>query len=365
MIPQIQPYFDRSEWKEIKKVLRSTYLVENKATRKFEELFCSYTGAKYAIAISNATVGLYCALKSLGVGDRPGDEVIVPNLTFVATANAVLMAGAKVILCDVNPFTGQMLVSDMKQKISDKTRAIIPVHLYGYSAEIVEIKQICDENYIFCIEDAAQALGVLNNGRHVGTIGQFGIFSFYGNKSITTGEGGMVLTNSEELYRRCYWLKNHGMDRKGTFIHDTVGYNFCFTDLQAAIGIAQMGKYDKIMNRKEEIYLKYYDGLKDIEEVEFFVMDKVTSNYWFSSFKFESKEFLLEYLEDNGIQTRRFFYPLHRQPCYRAREDVVKEDSYFNSDWVYDRGLSLPSSCDLTNKQQKHIIKCIKEFYIR
>lgn len=363
MIPQIQPYFDRSEWKEVKKVLRSTYLTENKATETLEEMFCTYTGAKYAIAVNNATVGLYCCLKALGIGDNPDDEVIVPNLTFIATANAVLMAGAKVVLHDVNSYTCQLSVDGLEEKINKNTKAIIPVHLYGYAAEIDTINDICERNYIFCIEDAAQALGVLYKDRHVGTLGTFGVISLYGNKSITTGEGGIILTNSEELYKKCYRLKNHGREKKGVFIHEEIGYNFCFTDLQAAIGIAQMNKYDKILKRKEEIFLNYCKGFEGIEEIEYFDEKNTTPNYWFSSFKFSKSTSLKFYLEKNGIQTRDFFYPLSLQPCYKNREDVIIDGDSLNSCKLYSQSLSLPSSFNLTNRQQKYIIRRIKEFY--
>ncbi len=367
MIPQIQPYFDRAEWRELKKVLRSTYFTENKATERFEELLREYTGAKHAITVNNATAGLYCCLKALGIGNDPDDEVIVPDLTFIATANAVIMAGAKVVFCDVNRNTANMEVANIEQLVNSKTKAIVPVHLYGYAADIVDIKKFCDDKKLYCIEDAAQAMGVRVGERHVGTFGDLGVVSFYGNKSMTTGEGGVVLTNDDLYADRVYRLKNHGRNVKGTFIHDSIGYNFSFTDLQAAVGIAQIQKYDKIVRRKKEIYKRYCAGLGH-RFAPLLPFVGVTPNYWFSSFliwgTWPERDNLKRYLEENGIQTRNFFYPLHRQPCYLFSPRVVKRESlyYVGSNELFDRGISLPSSYSLKDKEVDKIAQTMVKY---
>lgn len=371
MIPQIQPYFDRSEWREVKKVLKSTYLTENEATKKFEQLIADYTGAKYVIAVSNATVGLYCALKSLGVGDDPNDEVIVPDMTFVATANAVLMAGAKVVLCDVGLASAQAGIPNIEPLITKNTKAIIPVYLYGYGPDVFNIKKLCERRGIYCVEDAAQGLGVsmLTNSYarvSAGTIGDLGVISLYGNKNITTGEGGLVLTNNKLFADRVYRLKNHGRMVKGVFIHDSIGYNFSFTDLQAAVGIAQINKYQKIISRKAEIYTRYLGEFRHQNRIDIIHRSMTVSpNYWFSSFLFDDKERLKLFLADKGIQTRNFFYPLHKQPCYQDFGRVIRMDDkkYSGSNELYERGLSLPSSYGLKNKQVDYVIKSVLEFH--
>lgn len=366
MIIQIEPWIDKRELREIKKVIESTFLIENKATKEFEEIVKKYTNSRYVLAVSNATVGLFCCLKSLGIGDDPSDEVIVPNVTFIATANSVLMAGSKVVLCDVDKSNGKMNIEELKRKITSKTKAIIPVHLYGYPCDMFSIKEICEEYGLYCIEDAAQGLGTFYYSKHVGTIGDCGVISLYGNKSITTGEGGLILTDNEEIYKKCYRLKNHGRDTKGVFIHDYIGYNFCYTDLQAAVGIAQMGKYDKILTKKRKIYDRYCEGFKNISNIRKidYIDKQEKPNWWFSSFMFERSNELEKYLKENEVQTRKFFYPLHMQPCYVNFDRVIKSGEYIGSIEFFNNGLSLPSSYSLEPDQQKEVIEKIKRFYI-
>jgi perosamine synthetase len=244
-IPQIEPWIDGKELKQLKRVIKSTYVVENKLTAEFENIVANLAGAKHAVAMTNGTAALFCALKSLGIG--AGDEVLVPNLTFVASANAVTLAGAKPIFCEIDERTMQICPNKLPIYLTDRTAAIMPVHLYGQAADMDLIMRFCRKNGLKCIEDAAQGVGVKFNGQHVGTFGDIGVFSYYGNKTITCGEGGVVVTNNDDLKTQCYRLKNHGRDTKGIFEHEHVGYNFAFTDMQAAIGIAQMGKLEKII----------------------------------------------------------------------------------------------------------------------
>lgn len=357
-IPQIEPWIDENELKHLKRLVDNRYVVENKLTAEFEQLVRDHTGSKHAISVCNGTIAIYCCLKSLGIGE--GDEVIVPNLTFIATANAVIMAGATPIFCDVDIDSMCIDYKLIESLITDRTKAVIPVHLYGNSVDLYPIMEICKRNSLRLIEDAAQGVGVLYDKKHVGTFGDCGILSYYGNKTITCGEGGIILTNDDEIAKQCYRLKNHGRDKKGIFIHEHIGYNFSFTEMQAAIGISQMEKLDRIIEKKKSIYDLYVKELNGVGDLLPQKFDSLTTPiHWFTSFLTENKNELSQYLLKNNIQTRDFFYPLDLQPCYK----LTKDGKYENSHKLYKNGISLPSSYNLTNEQQIYVIDCIKKFY--
>jgi len=362
MIIQIQPWIDHSELEELKKVIDSTFITENSMTSEFEKMTKELTGAKHAIAVANGTVGLYCALLSLKIG--LGDEVIVPNLTFIASSNAVIMAGAKPVFCEVNKDNLCIDINKIESLITENTRAIMPVHLYGNVCNMNKLKTLAKKYKIKIIEDAAQGVGVHYKNEHVGTIGDLGVLSYYGNKTITTAEGGMILTNNDSLAKACYRLKNHGRDQKGTFKHDYIGFNFAYTDIQAAIGVSQMKKLKRIIIRKEEIFNNYYEELKNITDLKFYkIKEQSKPVYWFTSIHSKKAEELSNYLFENGIQTRRFFYPLHLQPCYQNSIIDFKKEDFKISEKIYDNSISLPSSYILKHEEQKKVIETIKSFF--
>jgi len=321
------------------------------------------TGSKHAISMCNGTMAIFAGLKSLGIGS--GDEVIVPNITFVATANSVILAGAIPVLCEIDPVTLCIDSNKIEKLITSKTKAIIPVHLYGQSADMDEINRIAHNHNIEVLEDAAQGVGVKFNKKHVGTFGKIGVLSYYGNKTITCGEGGMILTDDAEMAKECYRLKNHGRDKKGIFIHESIGFNFSFTEMQAAIGISQMKKLPEIIRRKQVIHDKYSTELLAVISMHPIIIDKRTTPvFWFTSYLCKEANKLAKYLEESGIQTRKFFYPLHLQPCY-SKKDIIKniDDDFSLSERIYNEGISLPSSYNLTEKEQIFVIDRIKEFY--
>lgn len=362
MITQIEPWIDDEEKEQLLRVIESTFVTESSLTKEFEQKIKELTGSKHAIAMTNGTVALYCCLLSLGIGKD--DEVIVPDLTFVATSNAVIWTGANPVFCDVDD-SCCIDVSKIENLITKKTKAILPVHLYGDAANMSEIMQIAEKHNLVVVEDGAQGVGVRYLGRHVATFGNCGILSFYGNKTITCGEGGVVVTDDDEIAKRCYRLKNHGRDAKGSFVHETIGFNFSFTEMQAAIGIAQLNKLQRVLDKKRKIYEKYLlelngiDGLKVQEYGE-----GCEPVHWFTSLYIKNgKRELKNYLNDRGIQTRDFFYPLHMQPCYSNFD--IKEDSFKVATRLFDEGLSLPSSYHLTSEQQDFIIKSVRDFYAK
>ena len=363
-IPQIQPWIDNAELKEITKVINSTYITEGEATRIFEEKIKKLTKSKYCIAISNGTLALTASLLALGIKRK--DEIIVPNMTFIASANAVILTGATPVLCDITENNFCLDLFKAEKLITKNTKAIMPVHLYGQAAQINEIKNFAKKHKLFLIEDASQGVGVKFDNKHLGTFGDLGVLSFYGNKTITTAEGGAVLTQKKSLYEKIYKLKNHGRIKKGTFIHEEIGYNFAFNDLQAAIGIAQLNKLKKIVKKKKKI-LNYYDSFfkkKKIPLLKILIDPKCSPVHWFSSFICKETDELSLFLKKNNIQTRRFFFPLNEQPCYQNSKKIKNlKGNFKNSKFNYDYGISLPSSYNLNMNEQKIIVKLISEFY--
>lgn len=361
MIPQIQPWIDQEELSEITKVIKSTQVTEGSETRLFEELTKELTGSKYAIAYSNGTNALFAALVAIGVG--PGDEVIVPNLTFIASANAVIMAGATPVFADVDRATFNISLETLIPCVTSKTKAVMPVHLYGQAVEMSPILDFCRKEDIHVIEDAAQGVGVRYRGNHVGTLGEIGILSYYGNKTITCAEGGIVLTNDLELANKVYAFKNHGRMQKGIFTHDSIGFNFAFTEMQAAIGVAQMGKLVRILEKKNRILNYYRSSLADVAEIEWPHISESTTNYvpWFSSIQVSDPASLASHLIKHEIGSRRFFLPLHLQPCYKGLFEYKSDFS--NSLHVYNTALSLPSSYGITESELETVAKAVREFY--
>jgi perosamine synthetase len=360
MIIQIEPWIDEQELEQLKRVIASTFVVEHELTKEFEECTRKLTGSRHAIAVMNGTVGLYCCLKALGIG--PGDEVIVPDMTFIATANAVIMAGAEPVFCEVLADTFCIDPMKIEELVTRHTKAVIPVHLYGQSADMDEILKVAKSLDLFVVEDAAQGVGVRFAGRHVGTFGELGILSYYGNKTVTCGEGGIILTDDDELARACYRLKNHGRDSKGMFIHEHIGFNFSFTEMQAAIGIAQMKKLPAIVAKKRIIHDRYIDALQGLNRFRACYIDpRCEPVFWFTSFLSDDTEDLVVYLNEKGVQTRRFFYPLHMQPCYRDRPSRRADLSL--SERIYRQGISLPSAYGLSEQDQLRVIDFLHTYY--
>jgi perosamine synthetase len=363
LIVQIEPWIDDAELRELRRVIDSTFLIEHELTREFEAMTARLAGTKHAIAVCNGSMALFVCLKALGIGS--GDEVIVPNLTFVATANAVILAGATPVLCEVRQDTFCLDVERAEELVTHKTRALLPVHLYGQSVDMGQVMACARRHNLKVIEDAAEGIGVTFDGRHVGTFGDMGIFSYYGNKTITCGEGGMVLTDDDDLAKAAYRLKNYGRDQKGTFIHESIGFNFSFTDLQAAIGLAQMKKMPAIVRRKREIHDRYVDQLRSLEGLRpVFIDPRCQPVFWFTSFLCDDPDALSAFLRRHNIQTRRFFCPLHLQPCYADRKYVrIIDEDFRVSERIYRQGISLPSAYSLTSEEQAFVIEKIQCFY--
>lgn len=364
MIKQIEPWIDDIELKEVSEVIKSTWITEGRKTQEFERMVQDLTGSRHVIAYVNGTMALYAALVAAGI--KQGDEVLVPDLTFIATANSVIMAGARPVFVDVDRRTFCIDAGKAEEKVTSKTKAILPVHLYGQSADMDKIMPLAKKHNLAVIEDAAESIGTRFRGRHTGTFGDIGMVSFYGNKIITTAEGAVLLTDDSVLAEKLYRLKNHGRKEKGVFIHEEVGYNFSFTDVLAAIGVAQLKKFPKIAKRKNELRRLYEEQLNGV--IEFTYVDERTSPvHWFVNVLTDNAGAggagdLADFLKAREIQTRRFFYPLHMQPCYSGSKGVNMDGNFENSEYAYNHGLSLPSAVTLKDEEVLQVCKAIKEY---
>jgi perosamine synthetase len=363
MIVQIEPWIDEAELQELRRVIDSTFVVEHDLTREFEQRTAALVGCKHAIAVCNGTMALFVSLKAIGL--EAGDEVIVPNFTFIASSNAVLLAGATPVLCEVRKDTFCLDIERAEALVTSRTKAIMPVHIYGQAADMTEVMSFATRHGLRVVEDAAEAIGVRFQGQHAGTFGDIGMISYYGNKTVTCGEGGMVLTNDDGLAKAAYRLKNYGRDQKGTFIHESIGFNFSFTDLQAAVGVAQMKKMPAIVQRKREIRDRYVAELANCTGIRPVYIDpRCEPVFWFTSFLCDDPAALGTFLRERDVQTRRFFYPLHLQPCYTNFSGIRGLNQDFSvSESIYNRGISLPSFYGLTADDQSYVIEQIRRFY--
>lgn len=356
MIPQFEPWLGEEELAQVAETIRANWITGGEKVREFERKIGELCGVKRAIAICNGTLALYVGLKILGIGE--GDEVIVPDFTFIASANSVVMVGATPVFVDIDAKTFNIDPECTERAITPKTKAIMPVHIYGQSADMEAIGEIAKRHGLYVIEDAAQGIGVTFNGKPVGGFGKVGCLSFYADKTMTTGEGGMVLTNDDELVRQCLILKHQGRTGRGIYFHEHIGYNFRLTDLQAAVGLAQFSKLPTIIERKKGNEKLYRELLKDVEGVEFPYIDPRGFNVPFRiNILVDEPERLHNFLEKEGIGARRFFYPLHQQPCYKVGGEFP------NSVRAYERGLSLPSAVTLTREQISYVCQKIKEYF--
>lgn len=359
-IPVYKPDLSGNELKYVNDCIATSWISSlGKYVERFEAGFAEFCGVKHAVAVSNGTVALHLALVLFDIG--PGDEVIVPTLTFVATANAVHYTGATPVFVDSDPDTWTIDPDLIEAKITSRTRAIIPVHLYGHPANMEPIMKLAAKYDLAVIEDAAEAHGAEYRGRRVGGVGHVGCFSFYGNKVITTGEGGMLTTNDTSLAEKARILKDHGMSKEVRYWHSVVGYNYRMTNIQAAIGLAQLERADGIMGRKLEIAQLYHAKLADCPGIiRHPQMDWAKNIYWMYSILVTdesvlSRDELMVALRKQGIDTRPFFIPMHQLPPYKEEGDWPVADALSR------QGINLPSYPTLANTEIDRICETIRE----
>ncbi len=357
-IPYYEPLLGDEEIAQLTEVIRSNWVSEGAKTREFEAKIAELAGTKHGLAVSNCTAALIIAMKALGIGQ--GDEVIAPDFTFIATTNSIHLAGATPVLVDIDPKTFTIDPLQTEQAITPRTKAILAVHLYGQAADMERVLEVAHRHGLSVIEDAAQGLGVRLNGKSAGSFGDVGCFSFFADKSITLGEGGMVCTNRDDLIDDLLMLKNDGRLERGTYRHPRVGYNFRITELQAAVGLAQLSKLDFIIERKRRNLFLYRELLNDVSGVELPVLDPrcfiVPHRI---NILVDDPEALKAHLYRAGVGTRRFFMPIHQQPSYNW------PGCYPHAERAFARGLSLPSHPALTEEQVRYICTQISKFTTR
>ena len=361
---QIEPSLDIAEKNELQDVIDSGWFTEAKKTREFEQRFAKFTGSKYACVVTSGTAGLYLGLLAMNI--KNNDDVIVPDLTFIASPNSIQAVGAKPILCDIEKKSLNIDIENLEKKITKKTKAIMIVNFNGRSTGMKQLHELAKKYNLKLIEDAAHSLGSYYGNKHQGTKSDIGVFSFSTPKIITTGQGGMIVTDSKTLYERCCELKDFGRkigakkNMKRAFEHETIGYNFKFTEFQAAIGISQMKKLPKRIIKKKKMFKKYQDLLRDAKGISFVKTDLNKITPWMIDIILDSKNKknkLIDYLEKNYVETRIFYPPIHRLKPYK---DLDK--NYRNSSDISDKGLWLPSSVTLENKEIDFICRKIKDF---
>lgn len=362
-IPLVQPVFDGNELEYVTDCITTGWISsQGKYVRQFESDFADYVGCEHALAVSNGTVALHLALVTLGIG--PGDEVLVPDLTFAAAVNAVLYVGATPVLVDVEPLTMAIDPVAARAAVTAKTRAIVPVHLYGHPADMGKLMALAEEYQLIVVEDCAEALGSLYQGRHVGGFGHAATFSFYGNKTITTGEGGMVLFQDHAMHARAKVLRDHGMSPKKRYWHDEVGFNYRLTNIQAAIGVAQLSRIEHFVERKRWIASEYKQHLANVAQMQLpDDFGEVRNSFWLYTVVLKPaclgrRDEVLDGLKRQGIEARPVFFPLHRMPPYRS---YAAESRYSVANQLADGGISLPSSITVTRAEIEQVSSKIKK----
>ncbi|UCH46056.1 MAG: LegC family aminotransferase [Nitrospiraceae bacterium] len=331
------------------------------AVTEFEDKCAEYLNAQKAVSTNSGTSAIHIALHELGIGE--GDEVIVPALTFIATGNPVMYAGATPVLADVDIRTWNIEPASVEKAVTEKTKAIIPVHLYGNPCNMDEINKIAKKYNLYVVEDAAESLGALYGGRFTGALGDLGCFSFNGNKTITTGGGGMVVGNDVQRMEHIKYLINQARDKKEEIYHSEIGFNYRLTNIQAALGLAQFEKLAGFLEKKRLFNGVYKEELKDLNTIRFQEQyDGAESSFWFTCILSEdgaARKELQKRLEQKGIPTRRIFTPINEFPPYRDCKFIDNGNAHN----IYERGVCLPGSTRNGLDDIKYVCSTLKEFY--
>lgn len=367
MIAVNEPLLDGNEKKYLIECIDSGWISsEGPFVKKFEEEFSKLVERKYGIAVSSGTAAIDIAVTSLGIGKD--DEVIIPTFTIISCINQIIRAGAKPVFIDCDPLTWNMDTSQIEKKITNKTKAIMVVHIFGLPVDIDPILEIAQKYNIRIIEDAAQMHGQKYKGKPCGSFGDISCFSFYPNKHITTGEGGMIVTDNEYLSERCKSLRNLCLKPEKRFFHEELGWNYRMTNIQAALGLAQLERLEEFVSRKREIgklYTRFLSDLDNYIQIPIEYTEYAKNIYWVygivlkKSVKFNA-EIAMKKLSKTGIGTRPFFYPLHLQPVFK-KMGLFGGESYPIAENIAERGFYLPSGLALTDSQIKEVAENLKK----
>jgi perosamine synthetase len=371
-VPFVVPNIELSDKHAIETALKSNLLTDGPILRKFENEFCKFTGSKYAIGVSNATSALHLSLKSIGI--KKGDEVIIPNITFVATANAVLYVDATPVLVDVNDHDINISIKSIEKSITKKTKAIIPVHFAGKSCDMLAIQKLAKKNNLEIIEDCAHALGTKFNKTHVGNFGKTGCFSFYPTKNLTTFEGGMVITNSKKIASKIRSMRNHGINKSlkerfstgypWDFDVSELGYNFRLDEIRSSLGLNQLKRLHKMNKLRQDASRYYKKQLKSIIGIKLLDDSNITNNSCHLFVIKILKNFIIDrnllfkYLLKNGIRTSVHYKPLNKFSFYKSKSKIYS--SLKVSEQLYSKIISLPLFPQITKRELDLVINAIK-----
>jgi len=364
-IPVCAPKIGEKDIDLVARCVRSTWVSgTSDYVTEFEDAFARFCGCKYGIATNSGTTALHVVLAALGIGKN--DEVIIPTFTMIATANAVTYTGARPVLVDSEPDTWNIDVESIEKVITPRTKAIMPIHTYGHPADMDPLLDLAEEHDLFVIEDAAEAHGAEYKGRRTGSLGDAGCFSFYANKIITTGEGGMIVTHDEELAERAKWLRAHAFGKHGKhFFHEALGFGYRMSGLQAALGLAQLERIDDFVSSRRQNAKLYNSLLSELG-------DKISlppeapwakNVYWMYSVLLKhkfgmSRQDFMNNLASMEIETRTFFYPIHLQPVYSKQ---FRKHRFPVADDISQRGVNLPSGTGLNAEEVSYVCKCMKK----
>ena len=365
IFPVSKPFITKKDIYAVNKTLKSGWISSSGTEiKKFEENFSKYVERKYSVTVSNGTAALEIAIKALGI--KKDDEVLIPNFTIISNALAVIRQNAKPVLIDCNHENWNIKIDDIEKKINKKTKAIIITHIYSFPNDMDKILKICKKHKILIIEDAAEVLGLSYKNKKCGSFGDISTFSFYANKQITTGEGGMISTNSEKLYKKCKSLKNLCFGKINRFNHDDLGWNYRLTNMQASLGLSQLNNIKNIIKKKIEIGSRYYKNLQFNNDIQILPPSNSFSKniYWVVGIVIKNKKMtavnLSKKLSKFGIETRPFFWPMHQQSIFK-KLGLFKNQKYPNSSYISKYGLYLPSYFELKKKEIDKISKTLQK----
>ena len=357
-IPVYKPSLLGNEKKYVNDCLDSTWISsKGKYIDLFETQFKHFIGVNFAAGVCNGTVAIHLALVALGIS--AGDEVIVPTLTYIASVNPIVQVGAKPIFVDSHKDSWQLDEKDIERKITPRTKAIMVVHLYGHAANMDAILKIANEHNLMIIEDCAEAFGTKFRGQHVGTFGDIATFSFFGNKTITTGEGGMVVTNDATLYDRICRYRGQGLAKHRTYWHDVIGFNYRMTNICAAIGLAQLERANVLISQKRQLAQKYDALLTGLSiQIHRPINSWIEHSFWMYSILVKDgiRDKVIQSLFDANIETRPVFYPVHTMPMYAQHYERHK-----TAEEIARRGINLPSWPDISDEEIQYVAQILSD----
>lgn len=362
-IPMASADLDQSDIDAVLEVVRSGRLALGAKTPEFERMMAEYVGVKHGIAVSSGTAGLHLIVKSLGIG--AGDEVIVPSFTFAASANVVLYEGGIPVFVDIDPETRNMDIEDVRRKITPRTKAIMVVDVFGHPAEWDELEQIAREHNLRLIDDCCEALGSEYKGRKIGQFGAAGCFAFYPNKQITTGEGGLIVTDDDDIAALCRSLRNQGRGEMGAWLnHERLGYNYRLDEMSAALGISQMKRLEEFITKRERVASMYTERLKDLDFVQPPNVKPYVRMSWFvyvvTLAEGLDRDPVMAAMEARGVPARGYFSPVHLQP-YIAKQFGFKGGELPITESIAQRTIALPFHNNLTEAQVAHVVDTLDE----